>query len=257
MKIGVVTLFPRAFDYILEPERSGLVGKVCSESVSFYVEDLRAHGQGKHKVVDDAPYGGGDGMVLKPEPLKLAFDSLSAQMGTPLNKIKKIFLDPKGELWSQKKAEQTVHDLSLKSEKAQGSLILLCGRYAGVDQRFIDTYVDESVSLGPFILNGGELPALCVIESLLRLVPEVLGNPQSYKKDSFSQGLDHLIEPPVYTRPQNWNECAVPEVLTSGDHKKIKEFERSLSLKSSKSWFLKAIKLFEEGLSNVKKQDKS
>ena len=257
MKIGVVTLFPMAFDYILESERSGLVGKVSSDKFSFYVEDLRVHGQGKHKVVDDSPYGGGDGMVLKPEPLQSAFEGLSKKMSLPLEKIKKIFLDPKGELWTQNKAEQIMTALASDSESSPEGLILLCGRYAGVDERFLSAFIDERVSLGPFILNGGELPALCVIESILRLIPETLGNPSSSKKDSFSEGLGYLVEPPAYTRPQNWNDREVPEILTSGDHKKIREFEHSLSVKNSKLWFLKAIKLFEEGLSNAEKQDKS
>ena len=257
MKMGVVTLFPSAFDYILEPERSGLVGKATSKEISIYVEDLRTHGLGKHKIVDDSPYGGGDGMVLKPEPLALAFKSLSEKMSVPLDKIKKIFLDPKGDLWTQKRADKIMADMRSDTEEKPKAIILLCGRYAGVDERFIESYIDERVSLGPFILNGGELPALCVIESILRLVPEVLGNPQSSQRDSFSQGLNCLIEPPVYTRPQSWNNRSVPEVLTSGNHKKIKEFEQRLSLTASKLWFSKAIELFEEGLCNTKKQDKS
>lgn len=262
MKVGVVTLFPKAFDYIQEPEKSGLVGKAeGSEKVSFYIEDLRAHGMGKHKVVDDAPYGGGDGMVLKPEPLQSAFEGLSRKMHIPLNKIHKIFLDPKGELWTQKKAETMVRDLIKSDEKGDNSsktaVILLCGRYAGVDQRFIDTFIDQTVSIGPFILNGGELPALCLIESLVRLVPDVLGNPESSVKDSFSQGLGYLIESPIYTRPKTWNELAVPETLASGDHKKINDFERALSVERTKLWFSKAIELFEDNLLEAKKEDKS
>ena len=237
MKIGVVTLFPKSFEYLLDSKKSGVVGEVLKLNEGLFVEDLREHGEGRHKVVDSLPYGGGDGMLFRPEPLEAAFLSLSEKMDVSLKKAHKVFLDPKGCSWFQKKAEDWVE----KDLKKELNLILLCGRYAGVDQRFLDTYINESISIGGFILNGGELPALCLIESLVRLLPNTLGNSDSADYDSFSKGLKGGLEPEVFTRPQVWKGQEVPPVLLSGDHEKIKQYRQENSSKLTKMWFEKEI----------------
>lgn len=243
MKIGVVTLFPEAFEYLLDSKKSGLVGESLKLNKDFFIEDLREHGEGKHKVVDSPPYGGGDGMLFKPEPLEEAFLSLSKKMGTSLDQAQKVFLDPKGRSWSQLRAEE----LSEKDLKEELNLILLCGRYGGVDQRFLDTYIDESVSVGRFILNGGELPALCVIESLVRLKPSTLGNSDSVLYDSFSKGLKGGLEPEVFTRPQVWKDREIPPVLLSGHHENIGKYRQERSSKLTRMWF-------KQELSDLKEQ---
>jgi len=249
MKIGVVSLFPEAFEYLLDSKKSGLVGDKLKLNENFFIEDLRTHGEGKHQVVDAPPFGGGDGMIFKAQPLEEAFISLSDKMGLSLKKAHKIFLDPKGKSWTQKKAEALVKSDKNQEEDGGGlNLILLCGRYGGVDQRFLDEFIDESISVGRFILNGGELPALCLLESVVRILPQTLGNKESILNDSFSSGLNGGLEPSTYTRPQIWKGREIPLVYVSGHHEKIKN-ERSLaSLKATKSWFEAEISELKEHL---------
>ena len=238
MKIGVVTLFPKAFDYILDAKKSGLVGETLSSGKNFFLEDLRDFGEGRHKVVDAPPYGGSDGMIFKPEPLERAFESLADKMHVDLDKAYKVYLDPKGKSWTQKQAESLIYrDQEGQKKGEELSLILLCGRYGGVDQRFLDIYINESISLGRFILNGGELPALCLLESLVRIMPKTLKNSDSVEYDSFSCGLSGGLEPKLYTRPQTWKDLEVPSILLSGHHENIEKNRRMESLKLTESWF--------------------
>lgn len=175
--------------------------------------DLRHFAVDKHGTVDSRPYGGGDGMVLRPEPLAEAVKSIP---GRPYV----ILTTPAGKIWNQERAQELSQ--FLLAEKRE--LAIVCGRFSGVDARFVDHYVDEEVSLGQFILSGGELVALCLLDSLLRLVPGVLGNEQSAIYDSFSEGLPHHIEQDLYSRPREFEGLEVPPVLLSGDHQKIKEW---------------------------------
>jgi len=233
LKIGVVSLFPEAFDFLKDKEKSGLVGKAFAEGrVQFFVSDLRDFGEGKHKVVDDMPYGGGDGMVLKPAPLKAAVEDLMSQMSVSVQTAKVFFMTPAGALWTQSQAEE-LSDPLLNSGEA---VILVCGRYAGFDQRVIDYFGGGEISIGPFILNGGELPALCVIESLVRLLPGVLGNAESILIDSFSKGNQGRVEAFSYTRPQDWEGLQVPEVLTSGNHMAVEKYRLESSRQRTKKW---------------------
>lgn len=245
MKIGVVSLFPKAFDYLLDSKCSGLVGEKLVLEDNFFIEDLREQGEGRHKVVDAPPYGGGDGMILKAPPLESAFHSLASRMKVDLKKARKIYFDPKGYSWTQKKAEE----LTEESKKDKDfSLILLCGRYGGADQRFLDEYIDESISVGRFVLNGGELPALCFLESFIRIQPETLGNSDSALVDSFSKGLKGGLEAPVYTRPSEWKGREIPPLFMSGHHEKIEKERLRLSQEATKSWFEAEIKGLEEHL---------
>lgn len=229
MKIGVITLFPESIGSIKSKSSFGLVGKAFEEEkAELFIENLRESGVGKHQVVDDTPYGGGDGMVLKPEPIEQAFAALLKKMGLERTEIKALYTCPSGDLWTQKRAERIV-------ESEIKGLIILCGRYAGADNRVVEELFDERVSIGPFILNGGELPALCVIETVVRILPGVLGNVESIKMDSFSSGLSG-VEAEPFTKPQSWNGKSVPEVLLSGDHKKIDSYRAQRSEERSLKW---------------------
>lgn len=213
MKIAVISLFPEIFNNLY-----GLIQTARdNEIIQLNIIDLRNFGLGKHKKVDDQVYGGSDGMLLIPEVLQSAVESV--KVNPEFKKAKVIALTPKGKRWTQQMAESWSQDPNPK--------ILICGRYAGFDQRFLNSTCDEEISIGDFILNGGEVAALAIIESVGRLLPEVLGNTQSAAEDSFSQG--GLLEAPQYTRPSNWHDLMVPEILTSGNHKLIHEWKKVMS----------------------------
>ena len=206
MKIDVVTIFPGLF----EPFRTtALFGAAVRDGrVELAVHDLRDWTNDRHRTVDDTPYGGGPGMVLRPEPLVAAIESLAGPKGVD-REAWVLLLSPQGRRFDQERA----------TELARAShLVLVCGRYEGVDQRAIELAVDEEVSIGDYVLAGGELPALVVIEAVTRLVPGVMGNPASAESESFQGGL---LEGPQYTRPARFRDLEVPEVLRSGDHQAI------------------------------------
>lgn len=185
---------------------------------NFKAVNLRDFAVDHHGTVDDHPYGGGDGMVLRPEPLVGALKTL------PKGKV--ISLSPSGKTWTQKEAENLA--------SYQMPLIFVCGRFAGVDQRFIDKYVDEEYSLGDFVISGGELAALTLTDSIVRLIPGVLGHSDSAKIDSFAEGLGGILEYPLYTRPAIFEDIAVPDVLMSGDHKQISKWREEKSIEKTK-----------------------
>ncbi len=212
-KINVLTLFPKL---VSDAIAWGVVGQSLKHNIlSVRVADLREFTQDPHRTVDDRPYGGGDGMIMLAEPLALAMKSLGDEAGV------RVFLSPQGERWSDKLAREFARDLE------NSNLTLVCGRYGGVDQRFLNSFVDRQISVGDFILSGGEFAALSVIDSIARLLPGVLGNEKSQSQDSFANGL---LEAPQFTRPEEIFDQAVPEVLRSGDHQKIFEFREALSL---------------------------
>jgi len=203
LRIDVVTIFPGMFDAFL---RESIVGIAIREGlVQVAVHDLRQWTTDRHRTVDDPPYGGGPGMVMKPEPLVAAVDAVAGPKG-PERRARVVLLSPQGRRLEQAR----LGDLARKEH-----LVLVCGRYEGVDQRAIDVAVDEEVSIGDYVLSGGEVPAMAVIEGTVRLVPGALGNPESVSTESF-QG--RLLEGPQYTRPAEFRGLKVPEVLCSGDH---------------------------------------
>ena len=208
MKINVMSLFPE----IIESSLKGLVGKAIDSKIAdLNLLDLKDFSQNQYGSVDDSPYGGGEGMVISIEPLEAC-----------LNTIKKpgkiIFLTPQGKIFDQ----NTAIELSSLKE-----LTLVCGRYEGIDQRFIDSYVDEEISIGDYILSGGEIAASVVIDAILRNKENVIGNQVSVKNDSLSKGT---LKGHIYTRPNEYKEKKVPEILLSGDHKKIEEWKIGNSL---------------------------
>lgn len=204
MKIQIITLFPEMFDGVLN---NSMMWKAQNQNaVEFSIIDLRQFGIGPRKQVDDTPYGGGDGMLLKPEPLFAALEL--AKNNSPEAKV--IAMSPSKTVWSQQMASEY-------ATSAQ-DLIILCGRYEGFDERIFEM-VDEKISIGKYVLTGGDLPAMVVIDSIVRLLPGVLGGEQSAEIESYSNG-DNL-EFPQYTRPAEFRGIKVPDVLLSGNHAEI------------------------------------
>ncbi|MDD3371154.1 MAG: tRNA (guanosine(37)-N1)-methyltransferase TrmD [Alphaproteobacteria bacterium] len=205
----ILTLFPEAFPGILG---ISLPGKALKDGLwSLETLDIRSFARDKHASVDDTPYGGGAGMVMRPDVLDDAIEGAEARFGKA---SRKIYLSPRGRVLNQ----NLVSELA-----AEESLLLVCGRYEGVDQRVIDKQGLEEVSLGDFVLAGGEVAAMALIEACVRLLPGVLGNETTVDEESFSEGL---LEYPHYTRPAVWKGEAVPEVLISGHHEKVRAWRK-------------------------------
>ncbi len=192
-----------------------------SGAVEFHVRNIRDFATDKHHTTDDVPFGGGPGMVMKPEPVAAALEA--AMAAHPDQRLPVIYLSPQGERWTQELAREFV---------SLPGVILLCGRYEGLDERVIDKYVDREISVGDYVLTGGELGALIMIDSITRLVPGVLGNSDSALQDSFSE--EGLLDCPHYTRPEDWEGQRVPEVLVSGHHANINTWRRQIALQRTK-----------------------
>ena len=204
----IVTLFPEFFDEIL---RASLLGKaIAANLIQVHRTNLRDFGIGRHRSVDDTPYGGGPGMILRVEPVASALEAIAAVRGPS----RRLLLSPQGPRFDQSKASALA---------ALERITLICGRYEGFDERIPDLLVDEQISIGDFVLAGGELAAAVVIEAVARLIPGVLGCGTSATDESFSRGR---LEYPQWTRPLDWNGHAVPSVLLSGDHRVIDEWRR-------------------------------
>lgn len=202
--IGVISLFPEMFDVFSE---QGVTGRAIKKGVfEFHRWNPRDFTEDKHRTVDDRPYGGGPGMLMMVEPLKKAIRAAKAHAG---GKVKTIYLSPQGRRLDQRGAHYLAGD---------SKLLLICGRYEGIDERLIESEVDEEWSTGDYVLSGGELPAMTLIDAVTRLLPGVLGHQLSAQQDSFSNGL---LDCPHYTRPEVLDGQSVPSVLLSGDHKKI------------------------------------
>ncbi|MCD5322662.1 MULTISPECIES: tRNA (guanosine(37)-N1)-methyltransferase TrmD [Pontibacillus] len=214
MHIDILTLFPEMFSGVLNTS----IMKKAQESNAFSYEtvNFRDYTESKHLKVDDTPYGGGAGMVLSPQPIFDAVEAIKDQQG---KKPRVILMCPQGEPHTQAKAEELAQE---------EHLIFLCGHYEGYDERIREHVVTDEISIGDYVLTGGELGAMVVMDSVVRLLPGVLGNASSAPEDSFSNGL---LEHPHYTRPRNFRGMEVPEVLFSGNHAKIDEWRHKQSLK--------------------------
>ncbi len=232
MKFTVITLFPDLIEGFL---KEGLLSSARAKGL-LSVETLnpRRFTSDVHGTVDDRAFGGGDGMVMKPEPLAAAVEHLREGADRP----HVVVLSPQGRRWNQALAEEYVG--------RGGHVALVSGRYAGIDQRFVAEYADDEISLGDFILNGGEVAALAVIETVARLMPGVLGNRESAAKDSFTN--NGLLEAPQYTRPREWKGHTVPAPLLSGNHAEIEAFKNTLSV-------LRTLKLRPDLLAGLSEQE--
>ena len=216
MKIDIITIFPGLVEPMLE---FGILGKARrGGQVEIRAIDLRDFTKDRHRTVDDRPFGGGEGMVFKPEPLAAAIRSLKT--GSSGERV--VYLSPQGRLLTQ----QRVRGLA-----GWEHLILICGRYEGIDQRVIDLLVDEQVSIGDYVLSGGELPARVLVEAVARLAPGVVGHPDSIRNESFEADL---LDCPVYTRPEVFEGLAVPEVLMSGNHERILRWRAEQALANTR-----------------------
>lgn len=210
MKIEILTLFPDMFESL---KRESIIGRAIKEEiVEIEAVNFRDYTIDKHKRVDDTPFGGGAGMVITPQPVCDAIDDLKTE------NAKVIYMSPKGEVFSQKIANE------LSKEE---HLIFLCGHYEGIDERAIELSVDREISIGDYVLTGGEIPAMAVIDAVVRLIPKVLGKEESFLNDSHYNGL---LEHPQYTKPREYRGKEVPEILLSGHHEKIEDWRRYKSL---------------------------
>ena len=237
MNFNVLTIFP---EHITNYTDSAILARgQRAGAIHIQAVNLRDYAANKHKNIDDTPYGGGAGMVMQPEPIFRALTKLNAMKGTGTKK-RTILLSPRGRQFDQRLAEQWANELD--------EITFVCGRYEGVDQRVVDHMIDEEVSVGPYVLAGGELGALIMIEAVSRLVPGVLGNPDSLLEETFGDNransdgarikddilpvVEVTSEYPQYTKPAEFNGWNVPEVLLSGDHKKIAEWRKEQSKSS-------------------------
>lgn len=216
MKISIITLFPQVFDPVLN---TSIMKRAQNKGLAeFEFIDLREFGEGRHQVVDDRPYGGGAGMVLKADILAKALKSIRPLSGS---KPHVILTSASGKPYKQKGAQK----LSKKKH-----LVIIAGHYEGIDQRFTENYVDEEISIGDYVLTGGEIPAMAIADSVIRLIPGVLEKEEAVKEESFSEGL---LEYPHYTRPEIFEGKKVPSVLLSGNHGEIKKWRMKESLKKT------------------------
>ena len=210
MNINILTIFPEIFEIL----KFGVVSRSISNKTLFINSfDIRANSVNRHKHIDAKPYGGGEGMVMMAEPIIKTLKKIDKK-----KQGRVIYLSPQGKKLNQKKI------ISMSKLK---NITLICGRYEGIDQRIIDKYVDEEVSIGDFVLSGGEYAAICLIDAISRHIPGTLGNKESYLKDTFSNGL---LKGDVYTKPELFESMKVPEVLLSGDHKKIEAWRSEKAL---------------------------
>ncbi|MDH3328929.1 MAG: tRNA (guanosine(37)-N1)-methyltransferase TrmD [Desulfobulbaceae bacterium] len=206
MLFDILTIFPELFTSQFQ---DGILRRaISSGNISVNLHNIRDYAEDKHKMTDDRPFGGGEGMVMKPEPLVAALEAVQEKG----SRGRVVLLSPRGKVYSQKTAERLA---------GYSRLILICGRYEGVDERVARCCIDEEISIGDFILTGGEIAAMVIVDSVTRLIPGVLGSEDSAKNDTFSRGL---LKHPQYTRPRIFRDMDVPEVLLSGDHAEIEQY---------------------------------
>jgi len=216
MRVIVITLFPEMFKAISE---SGITSRAIQDGlVDLSFINPRDFTEDKHKTVDDRPYGGGPGMVMKIAPLAKSVETALEQFSCDRSQVQVIYLSPQGQVLNRE---------SIDSFALQMNMIVICGRYEGIDERFIDRYVDAEWSIGDYVLSGGELPAMVMLDALIRKLPNALGDAQSAEQDSFENGL---LDCPHYTRPEVYEGQPVPPVLLSGDHEKIRQWRSAQSL---------------------------
>ena len=217
MRIDIITLFPEMFEPVLNESIIGRAQK--SGAIEIVCHQLRDYAFDKHRRVDDTPYGGGMGMLMKAEPIALCFEDICKQTG---KRPHFVYMSPQGRTLTQKR---------LKELSEIENICILCGHYEGVDQRLLDTFIAEEISIGDYVLTGGELPAMVFADALARMVPGVLSNNECFTEESHFNGL---LEYTQYTKPSEWRGMEVPEVLLSGHHANIEKWRREKSLEVTK-----------------------
>lgn len=218
MRIDIITLFPEMFEPVFG---DSIIGRARqSGAVEIYTHQLRDYAFDKHRRVDDTPYGGGMGMLMKAEPIALCFEAICEETGV---RPHFIYMSPQG---------KTLNQGRLKELAEYKNICVLCGHYEGVDQRLLDTFIDEEISIGDFVLTGGEIPAMAFTDALCRMVPGVLTNNECFTEESHFNGL---LEYPQYTKPAEWRGIEVPEVLLSGHHANIEKWRREKAVEVTRS----------------------
>jgi len=219
MRFDLLTIFP---DFFNGPFEHGIIRRARQqELIEIAIHDLRSFTDDRHHIVDDRPFGGGDGMVLKPEPIFRGVETLVSGQA-PAVRTGIVLLSPQGKVFNQVEAARLARDYS--------RLILICGRYEGVDERVVEHLINEEISVGDYVLTGGELPAMIVVDAVTRLLPDVLGSQTSAVHDSFADGADGLLDYPHYTRPAEFRGWRVPEVLIGGHHGEVAKWRRRAAL---------------------------
>lgn len=217
MKFDILTLFPEMFEAVLD---SSIIGRAKEKGlIELNYIQIRDFAFNKHRQVDDYPYGGGAGMVMQAEPIYQAYLSVTENLDY---KPHTIYMSPQGKTFRQSKAKQLA--------KKYSHIVILCGHYEGVDKRVLDEIVDEEISIGDFVLTGGEIAAMAVVDAAARMIPGVLKSEESFSEESHFSGL---LEYPQYTRPEVWHGKAVPEILLSGHHKNITEWKRKKAIETT------------------------
>ena len=217
MRIDVMTLFPEMCANVTE---QSVIGRAIKKGIiELYYHQIRDYSNDKHRRVDDTPYGGGNGMLMRAEPIACCFEDICKKVGS---RPHFIYMSPKGELLNQKKIKKIV--------ESNDNIAILCGHYEGVDERVLEEYADEYISIGDYVLTGGELPALVFIDAMARLVPGVLSNSECFEEESHYNGM---LEYPQYTKPQIWRGREVPSVLLSGHHANIKKWQEEKALEET------------------------
>lgn len=219
MQIDVMTLFPEVCEKYFS---SSIIGRARNKGIlDIKCHQIRDFAYDKHKRVDDTPYGGGKGMVMLPDPIFKCFENICALRGT---RPHLIYMSPKGKVFNQNIAKEL---------KTYSNIAILCGHYEGVDERILEEIVDEYISIGDYVLTGGEIPAMAVIDSVSRMIPGVLSEDICFEEESHYSGM---LEYPQYTKPYEWHGKKVPEVLISGHHAKIEEWKKKNSIKETKKY---------------------
>ncbi len=226
MRIDIITLFPEMFEPVLNDSIIGRAQK--SGAIEIVCHQLRDFAYDKHRRVDDTPYGGGMGMLMKAEPIALCYEDICKNTDT---KPHFVYMSPQG---------KTLNQQRLKELSKLDNICILCGHYEGVDQRLLDSFIDEEISIGDYVLTGGELPAMVFTDALARMVPGVLSNNECFTEESHFNGL---LEYPQYTKPSEWRGMEVPEVLLSGHHANIEKWRKEKSIEVTR---LKRPELLEE-----------
>ena len=218
MRFDILTLFPEVIDAVLG---SSIIGRATQNGIiSVNSHNIRDYTKDKHKKTDDTPYGGGKGMLMSTQPICDCFDAVKAQLDGGTTKV--IYASPRGRIFNHEVAKEL---------SSYDNIIILCGHYEGVDERVIEDIIDEEISIGDYVLTGGEIPACIMVDAISRLVPGVLSDKECYEKESIASGL---LEYPQYTRPRVWNGKEVPEVLLSGHHENIDKWRLQKSLELTK-----------------------
>jgi tRNA (guanine37-N1)-methyltransferase len=220
MRVAIVSLFPEMLQATLA---ASVIGRAVRNGIlAVSISNLRDYASDPHAVVDDTQYGGGPGMVMKPEPIFAAVEDIRARLEREgVADARAVLLSPQGRMLSDRLARELAE---------RPGLILVCGHYEGVDERVVEHLVDDEVSIGDYVLTGGELPALVVLDAVARFIPGVLGSVDSARRDSFAEDAGGLLQGPVYTRPAEFRGWRVPDVLLSGDHERISRWRRERAL---------------------------